>query len=85
MYRLCKERLFKLAFIVLFTLLASQVSSKQPNAIPSTLYAALDYYGFKSNEQKEALRFLMKRSGIQNTDQLLDEKTNHKKIKFRKN
>lgn len=41
---------------------------------PSNLYNVLDYYGFSSPEQKQALRYLMQKSGIKNTDILLDHK-----------
>ncbi|HSX20991.1 MAG TPA: hypothetical protein VLG38_07725, partial [Gammaproteobacteria bacterium] len=39
---------------------------------PSNLNRVLDYYGFKTPEQKEALRFLMQQSGVKETDALLD-------------
>jgi Holliday junction resolvasome RuvABC DNA-binding subunit len=44
---------------------------------PKNLYVTLDYYGFKKPEQKEALRYLMKISGIKNTDELLTRKINN--------
>jgi hypothetical protein len=44
-------------------------------SLPNSLYATLDYYGFKSTPQKDALRFLLKESGIKNTDDLLDAHT----------
>ncbi len=43
---------------------------------PCNLYKLLDLYGFKSSTQKDALQFLMKESGILETDNLLDKKTN---------
>lgn len=48
-----------------------------PINYPCNLYMLLDLYGFKSSDQKDALRFLMKESGIQETDNLLDKKTNN--------
>ncbi len=42
----------------------------------NTLYQVLDHYGFKTEAQKQALRYLMKQSGIKNTDILLDQKRN---------
>ncbi len=42
------------------------------NSYPHNLNAALDYYGFKKPEQKQAIRFLMRESGIQDVDSLLD-------------
>lgn len=39
---------------------------------PRSLNAALDYYGFGTNAQKQALRYLMKQAGVNNVDALLD-------------
>lgn len=41
---------------------------------PHNLNAALDYYGFKTSEQKKALRDLMRKAGITNVDALLAQK-----------
>lgn len=41
---------------------------------PQNLNAVLDYYGFKSPEQKHALRFLMQKAGIEDTDVMLERK-----------
>src|SRR5256885_392493 len=46
---------------------------------PNTLNSVLDYYGFNTAEQKQALRYLMKQSGIKNTDKLLDQKLSNLK------
>lgn len=39
---------------------------------PKDLYTVLNYYGFNLPEQKQALRYLMQKSGIKNTDELLN-------------
>jgi hypothetical protein len=47
----------------------------------NTIYQVLDHYGFKTEEQKQALRYLMKQSGIKKTDILLDQKiSSHKEV-----
>jgi len=41
---------------------------------PRNLNAALDYYGFKAPEQKQALRLLMQKAGVKDADAMLDRK-----------
>lgn len=45
----------------------------------NTLNSVLEYYGFKTEEQKQALRYLMQQSGIKDTDKLFDQKANNLK------
>ena len=47
---------------------------------PRNLNATLDYYGFKSTEQKQALRLLMKKSGVKDVDALLDRRAENQAV-----
>lgn len=49
-------------------------SFDQYSCHPRNLNAALDYYGFKAPEQKQALRVLMQKAGVKDADALLDRR-----------
>lgn len=65
--------------ILAATFIASSSYANMPaQKYPSDLNAALDYYGFKTAKQKQALRYLMKKADIKNADTLLDKKAANK-------
>lgn len=68
-----KPLLFGLAAV---SLTAGKLYEYEHNAhrYPHNLNAALAYYGFTEPERKQALRYLMQRSGVKDTDSLLDRK-----------
>lgn len=66
---------------LMFSLIATSLAAGETlyaqnyaNRLPRNLNAALDYYGFKAPEQKQALRFLLQKAGVKDADMLLDSK-----------
>jgi hypothetical protein len=71
-----KPLVFGLLALALATGASINAYAQYAAQLPPNLYAALTKYGF-SADQKSALRTLMKNSGIQNADELLDQRTNN--------
>lgn len=65
-----------IGFMVTATLVAGGYAYYQHSypLYPNSLYSVLDYYGFSSLEQKEALHYVMQKAGIKNTDFLLEHR-----------
>lgn len=70
-------RIKLLMFVLVATILAAGgtlYAFDQYSRHPRNLNAALDYYGFKAPEQKQALRLLMQKAGVKDADALLDRR-----------
>jgi hypothetical protein len=75
-----KMRFFSLVTVLLAVALWAGYYGwqKQEASQPSSMYAVLDAYGFKTPQQKQALSYLMTESGITDADKKLNAKADNK-------
>lgn len=70
-----RRNAFILGLIFVMAITTSKVLfayEQRVHPYPHNLDQALNYYGFKTQKQKEALRYLLQAAGIENVDALLD-------------
>lgn len=70
-----RRNAFILGLIFVMAITTSKVLfayEQRVHPYPRNLEQALNYYGFKTQKQKQALRYLLQAAGIENVDTLLD-------------